>query len=115
MIDTGGSGLLGTTVSSARYKDNIQDLKTENNPVLQFRPVTFTYKEDENKNYQTGLIAEEVFEIFPELVFFNKAGEPETIKYHLLDFMLLQIIQTQQETIQEMQKHLDRIEALLEL
>ena len=36
-----------------------------------------------------GLIAEEVAEIFPDLVVYDEEGQPFTVKYHLLSSMLL--------------------------
>ena len=38
---------------------------------------------------QYGLIAEEVAERMPELVIYDKAGQPETVKYQLLSVLLL--------------------------
>jgi len=56
------------------------------------RPVTFQYKsayKDGGKPMQFGLIAEEVAEVFPELVVFNEYGEPETVKYQHICILLL--------------------------
>jgi len=68
--------------------------------LLSLRPVTFHYKKafaDGDKPIQYGLIAEEVAEVFPDLVVYNEDGEPETIKYHLLATMLLNELQKQQQ------------------
>ena len=67
--------------------------------------MTFRYKkafEGGEKPIQFGLIAEEVAEVFPELVVFGEDGQPETVKYHLLSSLLLN----------ELQKLSDRHEAL---
>jgi len=40
-----------------------------------------------------GLIAEEVAEVFPELVVYGKDGEPETVRYHVLVPLLLNELQ----------------------
>lgn len=42
-----------------------------------------------------GLIAEEVAQIFPELVVYNKEGQPETVKYRLLSTLLLNELKKQ--------------------
>jgi len=68
---------------------------------MKLRPVTFIYKESPQWN-RTGLIAEEVLEIMPELVANNAEGQPESVKYHELPVLLLN----------EIQKLLKRIEAL---
>ena len=60
--------------------------------MFDLRPVLFRYKQafaDGEKPIQFGLIAEEVAEIFPELVIYDEEGRPETVKYHLLGSMLL--------------------------
>ena len=67
---------------------------------MRLRPVTFRYKksiEDGDKPTQYGLIAEEVAEVFPDLVVYNKDGEPETVKYHLLATLLLNELQKQKQ------------------
>ncbi len=66
------------------------------------RPVTFRYKQAQDDGahpLQYGLIAEEVAEMFPDLAVFNKDGQPETVKYHLLPSFLLAGYQAQQNTI----------------
>ena len=55
--------------------------------LLQLRPVTFRYKQAQNDGshpLQYGLIAEEVATVYPDLVQFDKTGEPQTVLYHLL-------------------------------
>jgi hypothetical protein len=59
---------------------------------LHLRPVTHRYKkryDDGSKPLQYGLIAEEVNEVYPDLVAFNKDGQPETVQYYRLDARLL--------------------------
>jgi hypothetical protein len=85
---------LGTVISSRRYKENIHDLDSHDSQKLyNLRPVEFTYKYDEAKQKQFGLIAEEVEEIVPYLVAYNKEGAPETVRYHELPTLLLKEIQ----------------------
>ena len=50
--------------------------------LLSLRPVTFRYKqafEGGDKPVQFGLIAEEVADVFPELVVYNEEGTPEAV------------------------------------
>jgi len=68
--------------------------------------VTFEYRNpfaDGSHPTQYGLIAEEVAEVMPDLVAYNEAGEPETVKYHVLPALLLNEVQRQQRTIQELE------------
>jgi uncharacterized coiled-coil protein SlyX len=90
------SGQLGTVASSRRYKEDIQDMGTASDGLLRLRPVTFRYKKaapDGSKPIQYGLVAEEVAEVYPDLVVRNRNGEPETVQYYKLDAMLLNEIQ----------------------
>ena len=84
--------------------------------LLQLRPVTFRYTQayrNGTKPVQFGLIAEEVAEVFPELVVRNGNGEPETVHYELLNVLLLNELQNQQDLQQmERQQQQQRIEAL---
>jgi hypothetical protein len=92
LIDT-ATGQLGTVVSSRRYKDNIDDMNNQSDFIYDLRPRTFTYKNDETKTKQYGLIAEEVEGVNDHLVAYNKDGEPETVSYHELVPLLLNEIQ----------------------
>ncbi len=86
------SGRLGTTVSSRRFKQDIEDIGPASDRILGLRPVKFRYKERVARgddSVQFGLIAEEVAKVFPELVVYDKQGQTETVKYHLLVPLLL--------------------------
>jgi len=85
-------GQLGTISSSLRYKEQVEEMSIHSAPLLKLRPVIFRYREafrDGTRPIQYGLIAEEVAQVFPELVVFNAAGKPETVKYQLLSSLLL--------------------------
>lgn len=83
------NGRLGVQTSSARYKRHIQTMGTRSQGLLQLRPVTFRYKEDAQGELEYGLIAEEVAEVYPELVTRSDNGEVESVRYHALIPMLL--------------------------
>ena len=75
--------------SSRRYKENIIDLSLATSDIFNLQPVEFNFKT--NKNTKTfGLIAEDVYEIIPELVSFNSNHEPESVNYSLLSVLLLE-------------------------
>lgn len=94
---------LGTISSSRRYKDNIQDMGDQSSIIMKLRPVTFNYKKHPEVN-TWGLIAEEVDEIFPNLVVYNENKEPETVKYHELIVLLLNEVQKLSKRIEELEK-----------
>jgi hypothetical protein len=102
LIDT-TNGQLGVTSSSRRYKEDIQNMGDASLGLMQLRPVTFRYKKpfaDGSKPVQYGLIAEEVEEVYPDLVARSADGQIETVKYQVLDSMLLNEVQKQQRVIE---------------
>ncbi len=95
LIDS--SGQLGTTSSSARYKKDITDLDSQHDQMLKLRPVSFHYKNDAQHHKQFGLIAEEVNEVYPEIVVRDEAGEIYSVNYMALIPLLLKQIQEQDD------------------
>jgi hypothetical protein len=67
-------------------------------------PVTFRYTQapaDGSRVLQYGLIAEEVAEVYPELVAYDlKTGEPKTVLYHELLAMMLNELQKQHQQLE---------------
>ena len=106
LVDSAGQ--LGTVSSSARVKENVRDLGKQADKLMNLRPVSFNYKTDETKTNVYGLIAEEVKELFPELVVHNKDGEVESIKYHELPILLLKKVQ---DLVQEINNLKEKLEA----
>jgi hypothetical protein len=95
LIDSNGQ--LGTISSSRRFKTDIRDMTDASSKLMRLRPVTFKYKPeiDHSGSTQYGLIAEEVEEVFPDLVARDKDGKIETVKYHLLSVLLVNELQKQ--------------------
>jgi len=60
------------------------------------------------------LIAEEVKEVFPELVARGRDGQPETVLYHILPAMLLNEVQKQQRLVEEQKKTIARQESKIQ-
>ena len=125
------NGLLGTSTSSRRFKDNILDMGDASSKLFQLRPITFFYKpqyDDGSHVLQYGLIAEEVAKIYPGLVVYDKDGQPQAIRYQFLTPMLLNevqkqhkivaaqqdIISMQQQQINDLHQRLSRLEAVVE-
>ena len=125
------NGQLGTLTSSRRFKEQVRDMGDSTNRLMKLRPVTFFYKpqyDDGSHTLQYGLIAEEVAKVYPDMVAYDKDGQPYTVKYQYLAPMLLNelqkqhvvvaaqqtVIQIQQEQIAEMQQRLSRLESLIE-
>jgi hypothetical protein len=76
------SGQLGLASSSRRFKQDIEDMGDATANLMRLRPVTYHYKQpfdDGSQPIQYGLIAEEVEQVYPELVAHSADGRIETV------------------------------------
>jgi hypothetical protein len=104
---------LTTSPSSLRFKDQIADMGPSSDKLLQLRPVTFLYKpeyDDGSHALQYGLIAEEVAKLYPEMVGYDKDGQPSSVKYQSLAPMLLNELQKQAEQNRQQTKQIHSLE-----
>jgi hypothetical protein len=111
MIDSNGQ--FGTVSSSRRFKEDIHDMGDATEGLMRLRPVTFRYKQpfdDGTKPIQYGLIAEEVAQVYPDLVARSADGQIETVKYQVLDPMLLNEVQRQHAEAQLQQAKIRALE-----
>jgi predicted ribosome quality control (RQC) complex YloA/Tae2 family protein len=106
LVDNGGK--LGTVVSSRKFKQNIEGIKGESGRIFDLTPVKFIFKKDETKTPQYGLIAEDVAEVFPELVINDKEGKPFSVRYEVLPILLLNEMQKQQHEMQLQQYEIQK-------
>jgi len=107
------NGHLGTTTSSARFKDEIKPMGNASEAILALRPVSFRYKKeiDPQAIPQFGLVAEEVEKVNPDLVIREADGRPQTVRYEQVNAMLLNEflkehckVQEQEATIAQLKK-----------
>ena len=86
------AGRLGRgNVSSRRYKHDIQPMDKASEAIYALKPVSFRYHKeyDATQTLSFGLIAEEVSEVYPDLVGRNPEGQPESVRYEQINAMLL--------------------------
>ncbi len=100
------AGKICTSTSSRRYKNDIENMGDTSAALLQLRPVKFTYKTDNEKRTQFGLIAEEVEKTMPELVIYNEDNTPESVAYHALPPLLLNEIIHQHNRLALQETHI---------
>ena len=102
--------------SSKRFKEDIHDMGEASSNLMGLRPVTFHYKKEYDAGdprLQYGLIAEEVADVYPELVLNDETGKARTVLYQKLNVMLLNELQKQHQQIQELTERLTRLERSL--
>lgn len=92
--------------SSRKYKKDITSVTAkEAQKILKLNPVTFVYKDDEEEALQHGLIAEEVYELYPEMIGMKK-GEIDSMHYEQLWAPLIKIVQMQDIRIKQLEESL---------
>ena len=103
-----GDGKLGTSTSSARFKDEIKPMAEASEALFALQPVTFRYKKeiDPKGIPQFGLLAEEVEEVNPDLIIRDLQGKPLTVRYEQINAMLLNEFQKEHRTVIELKKEI---------
>jgi trimeric autotransporter adhesin len=110
ITSNGVSSATFTAYSDKRLKENIVDLPSQLSNIMALRPVEFDFKGYENgKGHQLGFIAQEVQEIYPDLVSEGTDGMLTLSDMNKNDARLIKCIQEQQALILALT---DRIAAL---
>jgi hypothetical protein len=101
-------GRLGHTsvVSSQRYKEDIKALAAASDALYALRPVSFRLKKelDPTQALGFGLIAEEVEKVNGDLVYRNINGQAESVRYEMVNAMLLNEFLEEHEAFLEEQR-----------
>lgn len=100
--------------SDIRLKENINPIRSILDKTLQLRPTTYYYKTDDKKTQTIGLIAQEVQNIFPEVVHYSKADDLYGINYSAFGVIAIKAIQEQQVIIDDQQKQIDELKVLVQ-
>ena len=94
---TAGTTVAGACVSDARLKKNIQPYPPVLNKLVQLQPVSYNFRADEFPQFHmgtsrtSGLIAQEVEKIFPDMVTTGEDGF-RRVNYSQLPYLMLQAI-----------------------
>jgi hypothetical protein len=130
VVSVNSTGRLGRgNVSSRRYKHEIKPMEKASELLYSLIPVSFRYNKeyDVTQTLAFGLIAEEVAEVYPDLVGRNPEGQPESVRYEQINAMLLNEflnehgrgeeqdcrIQEQETTIAELRSEIRNLAALV--
>lgn len=99
--------------SDERLKTNISHLDRGLEDVMKLHPVSFKWKEG-NEGKKLGLIAQEVREVMPEIVYSDGDSDWLGINYAEIVPSLIKAIQEQQLIIDELKKNQELLTRLLE-
>lgn len=111
-------------VSDARMKSDIKDLNPVMDDIMKVRSTTYTVNAaegDKNDSRSYGFIAQELKEIFPDMVMVSPKNEGDdndlenlhSVGYTLMIPVLVKGMQEQQATIEEQQAQIDELKELL--
>jgi hypothetical protein len=118
-VVVGAANQLFLQTSSRRFKENIQPLESSSEQlenILKLNPVTYTYKNgsslEQNEDASEirpsiGLIAEDVFELIPELVNLDQTGQPFSLDYGAVGVLLINAIKELNARIQVLEQKLN--------
>src|SRR6266446_5697092 len=109
------NGQLGTSTSSARFKDRIKPMDKASEAILALKPVTFRYKKelDPKGVPQFGLVAEQVEKVNPDLVVCDANGKVYSVRYEAVNAMLLNEFLKEHKKVEEQQKEIAALAAQL--
>jgi trimeric autotransporter adhesin len=97
-----------TTYSSRRWKTNIHALQNALGKVEQLRGVSYDLKD--SGKHEIGVIAEEVGQVVPEVVSYEKNGkDAQGVDYSRLTALLIEAVKQQQQQIQKQQRQIARL------
>lgn len=107
-----GSGLDYGSASSIRWKENVIQIDRPLEKVMNLRGVYYDWKKERGGKHAIGFIAEEVAEVLPEIVVFEKdgSGYVSGMDYSKVTPLLVEAIKAQQEVIEELKKRLEKLE-----
>jgi hypothetical protein len=93
------------TASSRRYKKNIlAATETDFSDISKVRIVTFNNKTGSDAGRQIGVIAEELYKVFPYAVCLNDAGEPDGVEYGKLSLLAIEAIQKLEKRVKNLEE-----------
>lgn len=111
----GNAILAGTLTQSSdfRLKKNIQPINNASQKINQIRGVYFNWKDEgHSQNSQIGFIAQEIENVFPELVETNANGF-KSVAYANMSAVLVEAIKEQNQRINALERELSEMKSLL--
>ncbi|MEO8712566.1 MAG: tail fiber domain-containing protein, partial [Parafilimonas sp.] len=126
IYQVGGNSVNYGSVSDKRLKNIIGTSQKGLSDLMKINIYDYTFKSDPNKNVQTGFMAQELYEIFPQAVSKprdnNEPAEknPWMVDYGRVTPLIIKSVQEQQQMIDELknqnenlQKQINELKALL--
>jgi hypothetical protein len=97
-----------TETSTIRIKENVEDIENPLQIVKKLRGVQ--YNKIGNNNKEIGVIAEEVYDILPQIVNVDDENQPSSVSYGRLTALLIEVVKKQDEQIENLTKRIEELE-----
>ena len=94
--------------SDINLKNNIEQIKSDTNILKDLNPVSFTFKDDDQNKKHFGFIAQELENLYPELVSNNELGF-KTVNYIEIIPILLSQMKNMQHEIDKLKEEIKKI------
>lgn len=98
-----------STLSDRRAKTNIQYMDSQLDRILKLAPATYAMKDDEVQRSQIGVIAQDVLEIYPELV--HESNGRYSVSYSELGVLAIQAVKEQQDKINALEQMIKSLQS----
>ena len=105
-----GYALVKKHFSDKQLKENIADLSPQLAKIMALRPVEFDYIESEGGGHQIGFIAQEVQQVYPDLIGEREGGMLTLTDLNKNDARLIKAIQEQQTIINDLKSRIETLE-----
>jgi archaellum component FlaC len=114
-LTSGGDVTFSGDVNSSsdiKLKTNIKTLTNSLEKVLSMRGVEFDRIDLEGNPHQIGVIAQEIEEVIPELVY-EDAGGTKSVAYGKITAVLIEAIKDQQNEINELKNNIKKLNEIV--
>jgi len=97
-----------TETSTIRIKENVEDIENPLQIVKKLRGIQ--YNKIGNNNKEIGVIAEEVYDVLPQVVNMDDENKPSSVSYGRLTALLIEVVKKQDEQIENLTKRIEELD-----
>ena len=95
-----------SATSDRRLKENFEDLRFDWDSFMNLQALMYEYKSDERNEKHVGMIAQDVMEVYPEIVTYDEEDDIYTMNYSAFGVIAIKAIQEQQDEIKRLEEQI---------
>ena len=103
---TSGATDWAASSSSKRYKENIREMELDSSKIYDLTPKSFDYIDGHVSllgGTKFGYIAEDIEDVLPEVIQYNKEGQPDSLHYQLITVLLVEEIKKLKAKVEDLE------------